>query len=119
MADNFGLSFAPLGQSASGASGSPAGPGGTGGSVNPLQDAIRVLSLRIPRTVGASPIAPAPLLNAVGSAGVSQPQGTPMQPGMDLETLLRRLFGMGTQAAPPTTAAPPYANPPSTPSTPS
>jgi len=45
------------------------------------QQAIRVLSLRLPKIVGGSPLAPAPLLNAPGSGGMPMgPVGQP-QPG--------------------------------------
>ena len=80
MIDNLGISFSPLNN--------PTFAGGQGqnagqhGSV-PLADAIRMLSLRIPRVVGARGIAPQALLNAPGVAGVPP----------DVMMLLRQLFG--------------------------
>lgn len=66
---------------------------GTGGNVRGVrgvspQEAVRLLSLRIPqnRTAGASGLAPLPLLNAAGGGG------------SDLDTLLKALlqaFGQG------------------------
>jgi len=60
----------------------------------PVQEAIRTLSLRIPKVLGARGMAPAPLLNGPGAAGVMNPQG------MDLERLLRMLFGQMTGQTP-------------------
>jgi hypothetical protein len=67
-----------------------------------MQEAIRVLSMRVPRVVGAAPLAPMALLNAPGGGGL--PAGL-------LEQLLRKL-GLGTGAGgqaptiPPMAAAP-------------
>lgn len=72
-------------------------PGGQGDPLNrqqqgeasgapPLQQAIQMLSLRLPRVVGANALAPGQLLNAPGGMGGS---GNPL-----LEALLR-LAGMG------------------------
>jgi hypothetical protein len=75
MADSLGVSFAPGGSDATQRPTAPA---------NPVQQAIQVLSLRIPHTVGQSPLAPSPLLNA--------PTGQAL-PG-DLTALLQRLAGL-------------------------
>jgi hypothetical protein len=81
--DMLGLSFSPMANQ--GTNGS-----GNGNAVPTPQEAIRILSLRLPRTVGvASPI-PSLLLNAPGGAGFSGHDTIPG--GMD-ETL-RRLFGL-------------------------
>ena len=58
-------------------------PGGTGRA--PLQEAVKILSMRVPRVVGANPLAPLALLNAPGGGG--------LQPGQ-LEQLMRTL-GIG------------------------
>ena len=60
-------------------------PGGTGRA--PLQEAVKILSMRVPRVVGANPLAPLALLNAPGGVG--------LQPGQ-LEQLMRTL-GVGPQ----------------------
>ena len=68
----LGLTFAPTNQNLQEAQ---AG-GGPGGS--PVQQAIRVLSLRMPRSprvVGAPGIAPQALLQAPGAAGIPTPPG--------------------------------------------
>lgn len=70
----FGVSFLPGGD----ASYTKPRPEAT----QPLQEAIKVLSLRVPRVVGASPLAPLALLQGQGGGGM--PSGL-------LETLLRNL----------------------------
>jgi hypothetical protein len=71
MPDNFGLNFAPL--NAAGQK----GQAGKGGS--PIQEAIRTLSLRLPKIVGAgSPVAQ-PLLQSQGSMGLN-PMPSPVLP---------------------------------------
>lgn len=78
----MGVSFVPNGQ------GDPMNrqqPGQASGAP-PLQQAIQMLSLRLPRVVGANALAPGQLLNAPGGMGGS---GNPL-----LEALLR-LAGMG------------------------
>lgn len=87
MADNFGLSFSPLGDR-NGGQNDPREGGGAGAS--PIQDAIRVLSLRIPQFAGPGSIAPQQLLNSPGAAGIAPPGG--LQPG-GLEQFLKFLFG--------------------------
>lgn len=108
--DNFGISFSPLGnQSQSGPGGSPS----AGGASNPVQDAIRTLSYRQPRTVGGGAPINASLLNAQGAAGLPQASAmaTPAAPTGGLEEILRKLFGlppqMAPQAAPEAAGAPP------------
>jgi hypothetical protein len=70
MADDFGLSFSPLQPPAFG------GPGSNGNNAlgnngpSPVQEAIRILSLRIPRVVGAGALAPLGLLNSLGASGL-------------------------------------------------
>jgi hypothetical protein len=54
----------------------------------PIQEAIKVLNLRLPSVVGARALAPAALLHAPGGAGLATG-------GMNLEEFLRRLFGQG------------------------
>lgn len=84
MADEFGLSFSPL-NPPPGQAGGPNGYQPGGGSGSPIQDAVRILSLRIPRVVGASALGPSPLLNGPGGAGFGG--------GGSLEALLMRIFG--------------------------
>ena len=79
----LGLSFSPFGQGQNGQDQNR--PGGTGGSPTP-QDAIKILSLRTPRTVGAASPIPGPLLNAPGGGAFG---GS----GFGLEQLLALLFG--------------------------
>lgn len=87
---NFGISFSPFSDDNSGKQ-NPRGP-----QVSP-QEAIRVLSLRVPRTVGAGSPIPGQLLNGAGGAafgGAQTPSGpTPGTPNMGLEELLAMLFG--------------------------
>ena len=87
MIDNLGISFSPLNNPS--LNGQNQNQNAGVGNV-PLADAIRMLSLRLPRFVGARGIAPSALLNAPGLAGVSP----------DVLTLLRQLFGQFSAAAP-------------------
>jgi hypothetical protein len=72
----FGLSFLPV----------PQGPNGeTRDRAEPIQQAIKVLTLRLPRVLGGSAPAPAPLLQGGGSmgnpfAGSGPFQGRPIAP---------------------------------------
>lgn len=84
MPETPGLSFSPLGspQSKHGTDETPAPP---------IQEAIRVLSLRIPKIAGGAPsLAPYSLLTGAGSGGVGMGGGT----NLGLEDLLRKLFGI-------------------------
>ena len=76
---NFGLSFLPEdnGMDRNRPQGQPSG-------APPLQQAIKLLSLRLPRVAGANALAPGPLLNAPGGGGLGAPP---------LQALLQRLFG--------------------------
>ena len=67
MADSLGLTFAPT---------AAAQQDDKMRQGSPLQQAIQVLSLRLPRIMGARPIAPQQLLGAQGAAGGS-PYGNP------------------------------------------
>ena len=87
MADpGFGVSFLPGGDANYSRE--------SGASPAPMQEAIKVLSLRVPRVVGASPLAPLALLQSQGGGGL---------PAGILEALLRRLMppSAGTPAATP------------------
>ena len=65
MADNWGVSFIPgQGQDNGQEQGGPGGP-----QVSPTQQAIRLLSLRLPRFSGPNGFAPSSLLNGPGAAG--------------------------------------------------
>ena len=84
----FGINFVP------GQEDQQRQPGGEPGpQVSPLQQAIRTLSLRLPRVGGAQALAPGALLNAPGGAGLAG------MGGMTLEQLLMQLFGGGPAAA--------------------
>jgi hypothetical protein len=83
MADPFGLSFSPADQSG------PNGQPTNGQRPSPVQQAIQTLSLRIPRVVGASGLAPTPLLNSQGGSALG---GDPNSAAL-LEQLKRLLFG--------------------------
>lgn len=74
----FGVSFLPGGDQLYKRPEEAQGPLGRA----PLQEAIRILSLRVPRVVGANPLAPLALLGSQGGAG--------LQPGQ-LATLMRTL----------------------------
>jgi hypothetical protein len=87
----IGLGFA---DALTGKSGQQQGPSG---GQTPIQDAIKVLSLKIPQFVGASPLAPGQLLNGQGSAGFPFSGGMPG----GLEQFLAQLFGqMGQNGQP-------------------
>jgi len=91
---NLGISFSPFSED-KGGNANPRGP-----QVSP-QEAIRTLSLRVPRTVGAGSPIPQMLLNAPGGAsfgGAQAPSAPgaaprPGTPNMGLEELLAMLFG--------------------------
>ena len=78
---SLGLSFSPTARNA-------AENAQSGQSQTPIQDAIKVLSLRMPQFVGARSIAPSALLHATGAAGLP---GMTEVPG-GLEAFLRRFF---------------------------
>jgi hypothetical protein len=86
MAEDFGLSFSPA--TTTDKTKAMADPNA------PVQEAIRTLSLRIPKVTGGKGLAPAPLLNSMGSQGMGMPGG------MGLEQLLAMLFGQRQPAQP-------------------
>lgn len=101
MADQFGISFVPGQQQ-------PGGPGGegdpSGGPVSPVQQAIRLLSLRLPKFSGPNGFAPPSLLNGPGAQGnpafgpnpmFSAPPGGGGRGNPLLEALLRMAGGGG------------------------
>lgn len=110
MDQSPGLSFSPLNQN------NPLGSSPYGGSPgptsSPIQDAIKILSLRIPRAVGASGLAPMGLLNSPGSGGFPG--------GQSLESLLMRIFGQqpGMRVGSGPVASMPYGNNPGQPTLP-
>jgi len=85
---NLGISFSPF-EDNKGPNADPRAP-----QVSP-QEAIRVLSLRVPRVVGAGSPIPGGLLNAPGGAAFGGGGGN----GMGLEELLAMLFGQRRQGA--------------------
>jgi hypothetical protein len=68
------------------------GPGTPGGKVSGLapQQAVKLLSLRVPERPSPTAIAPLPLLQSDGSAGAGAVNG-----GALLQQALRRVFGIG------------------------
>lgn len=94
MADNFGVTFAPYQD-----------PSGQNASVTPIQQAIKMISLRIPRVAGAAAPAPAALLNSPGGAG------RPDVHSAVLQTILKTIMGgslpMSDQAPPVSPVGPP------------
>lgn len=97
---NYGVTFLPQGDALYRQKGQQ--PQGSA----PVQEAVKVLSLRVPNVLGANPLAPLALLTAPGSGEV--PAGL-------LQQLLRQQGLLGAPPAP-TTAAP---SSPMTPPTPS
>lgn len=96
----FGVSFLPGGDG----SGNQARP-----QTDPVQQAIQMLSLRLPRVVGAQGMSPAPLLQSPGGGGLAEflqhlfgqgHFGGPMAPGMG--PMGPGASPMGPGAAPPT-----------------
>lgn len=81
--DTIGLSFSPSG---SGQDAQQAQP--QSGDLSPVQQAIKILSLRVPRNVGAGGITPNALLTSPGAGG------------MDIVALLRQLMQGGGPGAP-------------------
>lgn len=79
MATDFGLSFSPA--TTLDRTKTNADPNAQ------VQEAIRTLSLRIPKVTGGKGIAPGPLLNSMGGQGMGMPGG------MGLEQLIAMLFG--------------------------
>jgi len=90
MANELGISFSPFNQQ-NPQQGQQGAPGAR--PVTP-QDAIRILSFRPPRTVGAASPIPGALLNAPGGAGMGG-GGQFGAAGGNLEQLLALLFGAG------------------------
>ncbi len=88
MAQEFGLSFVPGDQN------DPLKKKIGEGATTPTQQAIRLLSLRLPRVLGGSPIAPAPLLTSQGGAGRPSPESIAQQ-------VLSRVLPTGATSASP------------------
>lgn len=89
----LGQSFAPLG----GEDDLQQRQQAQGGGISPIQEAIKLLSLRIPRFMGQTPI-PQPLLNSPGMAGLPSGvlQGTSQNPLQQaLELIIKGGFGAG------------------------
>lgn len=87
------------------------GSGGSGnrpqGGNNSVQEAIKVLSLRLPRVVGAQAVSPQALLSSPGSGGNPRVDSVVNQvwqrlfpsPGASAETAQMPAFGMAPQSA--------------------
>jgi hypothetical protein len=85
----LGISFSPFAQQPNGASQTGYNPSAPASP----QDAIRTLSLRLPRVVGASAPAPQALLNSPGSAAFGAA-------GNNLDQLMAQLFGPNRRLLP-------------------
>lgn len=73
---------------------------GGAGPVNPVQEAIKVLSLKLPRFLGNAP-APPQLLTSLGGGGMpTNLPGAGGQPDNPLVTILQRLFMPGQMGGP-------------------
>lgn len=100
MADEFGATFAPFPD-----------PSGRNANINPVQQAIQLLSLRIPRVVGAAAPAPAALLNSPGSGGRPDVHSAVLQ--SVLRTIMAQPEALGVSAPPPSpVTVPPLDAPP-------
>ena len=97
MASPFGISFVP-GAQPDNQNGLAGGRGGA--SRNPMQEAVKILSLRLPKFYGSGSIAPAPLLQAPGGMG---------QPGARGNVTAQALAQMA--GLPPSMVMPPQAAP--------
>jgi hypothetical protein len=88
--NEIGVSFAPTFENAL--------DGSRRGSMEGLQQAMKIISLRLPRVIGARPIAPASLLQSPGAGG-ADPYG-----GAVIQTLMQALGlnwgSRGTDAGP-------------------
>lgn len=91
MSYPVGLSFSPTQQN--GPQNQP-----NASALTPVQQAIKILSLRIPQQGGASAITPTALLTAPGAAGVGAGAGAAWP--ADLLSLLRRLLMPGADMGP-------------------
>lgn len=91
--DQPGVSFSPFNQRP--------GQASPGAVQSPVQDAIKIISFRMPSTVGASAPAPASLL------GGPTPQGPGLGGGLMQEFLKRLLLGQQPQGAAPMATATP------------
>lgn len=94
---NYGVTFLPQGDATYRRPGQPASQG-----TAPVQEAVKILSLRVPRMLGASPISPMALLTGAGSQGM--PAGT-------LQQLIQKYLPV-TGPAPPMLAEGPTAGQP-------
>jgi hypothetical protein len=84
--DNLGVNFAPTGDNA--------GMGQHNAALTGVPEAIQVMSMALPRVLGARPVAPASLLGAPGA------QGNPNVQSALLQTILRTLGLPGGTAGP-------------------
>jgi hypothetical protein len=90
---NVGLSFSPTSgqQQMSGQNGTRMGQQGAS---SPVMDAIKILSFRVPQTLGAgAPVAPGLLSGAGGAGGIGGDNGALLQ------QWLQRFFGQGLNQA--------------------
>ena len=88
MADPLGgISFSPNNQGGPMGKAGQSGQAGVTDTASPIQQAIRILSLRIPRVVSQGAPINQSLLSGPGSAGLNTG-------GLSLDELLRRLFGV-------------------------
>lgn len=85
----LGQRFAPLGDDSDPLRRNAAQPGGGGG----IQEAVRMLSLRLPRVLGAHAPVALPLLQSQGGAGLPAPNPA-------VAALIQQLFGGMAQGMP-------------------
>ena len=96
MASHFGISFVPGAPD----NGTGRATGRTGALRNPVQEAVKILSLRLPKFYGSQSIAPAPLLTASGG------MGQPAARGNVTAQALAQLAGLPPSMAQPRMPAP-------------
>lgn len=70
------------------------------GPVNPVQEAIKILSLKLPRVIGANAPVPQLLLTSLGSGALPSGNRDGTRASNPLEDLIRRMTG-GTTPPPP------------------
>ena len=100
MPRTFGVSFMPGADAQNGQGRTGSGPGAPR---NPVQEAIQVLSLRMPKVFGARAIAPAPLLTSPGGMGQAGARS-----GATAQALAQ-MAGVPSGAGMPSAPAPEYA----------
>lgn len=99
----IGVNFAPTQtnvQAGQGTAGKPGGP------QSKLQEAIKVLSLRLPKVLGAQALAPGPLLTGPGSGGMNPDKALAMNLQQQLPAPLAATQATPAYTPPPISAGP-------------